>query len=333
MSSNHQNLLPYKHISHGVKTTLEYIRKRQSGEEKSLKTRFKKLDKLLLDGIDWYRIFTIAGRSGSGKSVVLENLKHDFITLNEPDFDILSFEFEMRIEDTLTRIASSEVGMSVKEIYSAGSVVTDDQLKAVSKSLEKVSESPIYYVDNVGTVTEILDTIMAFVNTNKLKERDRGIIVTIDHVLLTKNKQGEAEKDVIDNLMKSLVALKKYYAGLGVRCLFITLSQLNRDIEQGDRVTNKNLHYPTRSDLFAASSVYYCSDYVLITHRPATITGLGQWYGPPKKNFPYGLPVAIGDAPAKHCVFWHLIKERFGETAIISMVENFKESKIEEITL
>ena len=328
-----QNLLPYKHISHGVRSTIDYIKKRQSGEEKSLRTRFKKLDRLLLDGIDWYRIFTIAGRSGSGKSVVLENLKNDFISLNDPDFDILSFEFEMRIEDTLTRIASSEVGLSVKDIYSAGTKVTDGDVERVATSLEKIAESPIYYVDNVGTVTEILDTIMSFVNTNKLKERDRGIIVTIDHVLLTKNKQGEAEKDVIDNLMKSLVALKKHYAALGIRCLFITLSQLNRDIEQGDRVTNKNLHYPTRSDLFAASSVYYCSDYVLITHRPATITGLGQWYGPPKKNFPYGLPTVTGDPVQKHLVYWHLIKERFGETAIISMVENFKESKIEEITL
>jgi RecA/RadA recombinase len=37
-----------------------------------LKTGFKKLDKALLDGIEWNRILTIAALSGGGKSITLE---------------------------------------------------------------------------------------------------------------------------------------------------------------------------------------------------------------------------------------------------------------------
>lgn len=44
--------LPIRHISACVDDTLELIRKRQSGEEGSLKTGFPSLDKALLGGLE-----------------------------------------------------------------------------------------------------------------------------------------------------------------------------------------------------------------------------------------------------------------------------------------
>ena len=331
--ANFSSPLEFKHISTGVTKTLEYIDKRRKGEEKSLKTSFSKLNKVLLGGIDWFRIFTIAGSSGAGKSTILENLKRDFLTLNDPDFDILSFEFEMRIEDQLSRSAAADTQLNIKEIYSATDALSDKEFERIKESLDDLKDKPLYYVDNVGSVSDIINTIIRFVDSHELEKKNRGIIVTIDHIILTKGRQGESEKDIIDNLMKSLVALKKLYASRGIRCLFITLSQLNRDIESVERIQNKNLNYPNKNDLFAASSVYYCSDYVLISHRPSTITGLGQWYGPQKNGFPYGYPVVSPRDPKKSMVYWHLVKERFGEGQIIAMVENFQFSKIEEYIL
>lgn len=326
--------LEFKHISEGVVSAKKYIADRKSGKEKSLRTSFNKLNKVFMDGLDWYRIFTIAGLSGSGKSTILENLKRDFIVLNpDENFDILSFEFEMRIEDQLARNVSSKVDMSVKELYSAGGELSDEDFESVSKELDKISDAPIYYVDNVGTVKEIIETILYFANANKLEESNKGLIVTIDHLLLTKGKGTEKEKDKIDNLMQQLVAVKQYFSSRKIKCLFITLSQLNREIETGDRVLNKQLHYPTKNDIFAASSVYYCSDYVLITHKPEGINGISDWYGPARPSFPYGLPVYCPSDITKAMVYWHVIKERFGDNKILSMVEDFKNSKILEYDL
>lgn len=327
------NSLPIKHISEGVVEAKKYIYKRKIGEERSLQTSFKKLNKALMDGLDWYRIFTIAGLSGSGKSTILENLKRDFYELNPDEkFDVLSFEFEMRIEDQLARNVSSKIDLSVKELYSAGGELSDEDFDLASKELDKIVDRPIYYVDNVGTVKEIIDTIIFFANSNKLEENGRGLIVTIDHLLLTKGKGTEKEKEKVDNLMQQLVALKQYFSSRKLRCIFITLSQLNRDIETGDRVLKRELHYPNKNDIFAASSVYYCSDYVVVSHKPAGINGIKDWYGPADSDggFPYGLPVYCPTDTNKAMIYWHVIKERFGETKILAMVEDFKNSRILE---
>jgi hypothetical protein len=44
--------LNVRHISHGADVTAEYITKLRTGEIKSLKTSFSKLNKALLNGID-----------------------------------------------------------------------------------------------------------------------------------------------------------------------------------------------------------------------------------------------------------------------------------------
>ncbi len=327
--------LKVKSIKEGVSSTLRYIKARREGELSSLKTSFTKLNQALLNGIDWFRIFTIAGLSGGGKSTILEQIKQDILSLNKVDFVTLSFEFEMLIEDQLSRTISSKTNLPLKEMYSAFSYLDDTKYNEVLAAAEKLANEHSYYVDNTGTVEQVKQTIMEFVRDQNLTERGLGIIVTIDHVLLTKGKQGDSEKAIVDDLMTTLVELKKYYASIGQRCLFICLSQLNRDLEHIDRISTPALHYPNRNDIFASSAVYTCSDYVLITHKPAALVGLGAFYGPPKKSegFPKGYPVKNPKDPSKDMIYWHLIKERFGKQKIMSMVENFEFSRIDEITL
>lgn len=328
------NSLEYRHISRGAATALEFIDLRRKGLAPSLKTSFPKLNSVLLDGIDWYRIFTIAGLSGSGKSTIAENLKRDFIALNPKEkFKILSFEFEMRIEDQIARNLSSRIHKSVKEIYSASEPLDEASFNKIEELLKETESSPVYYVDNVGSVSEIIATIEEFATNMQLLEKGEGLVVTIDHLLLTKDKTGDGERAKIDSLMYELTALKKYYSSIGLKCLFITLSQLNRDIKTGDRVLKRSLHFPTQNDLFAASSVYFCSDYVLITHNPSTVEGLGLIYGPSTVENPNGLPVRCPSDTSRAMIYWHVIKERFGETKIISMVEDFKNSRLEEYQL
>lgn len=318
-------MLKYEHLSKGVQRTKQYIQERNAGTSKSLLTSKPKLNSALMDGIDWNRIITIAGSSGAGKSTVLEELKRDFCTLNELNFNIISFEFEMLIEDQLARSISSKVNLSVKELYTKGS-----NIDGVMDALDQYNDMPIYFVDNVGTAVEVRDTVMDFVN-NVCIPNGKNIIVTLDHLLLTKGKRGDEEKDIIDELMKTFVDLKIYIASLGIKCLFVSLSQLNRNIETPERVLNSLLHYPTKNDLFAASSTFYCSDYVIVIHRPATISGITRFYGPPTKNHKNGLPLRSDNN--KDLVYWHIIKQRFASSNILVMEEDFKYSRMNEYAL
>jgi hypothetical protein len=157
------------------------------------------------------------------------------------------------------------------------------------------------------------------------------IIITLDHTLLTKGDMSDNEKSIVDELTKMFVSLKKELIRMGCKVIIIILSQLNRDIESEKRVTNPLLHYPTKNDIFAASSVYYCADYVIISHKPSIVNGLKQYYGPPRgTQYPRGLPVYNPYNADQPMVYWHLIKNRFGDNAILTMLDNFRYSKVTE---
>ena len=240
----------------------------------------------------------------------------------------------MLIEDQLTRYVSSKIKKSLKDIYSSDTPLSDDDYSEVMNILEDRKNSPVFYVDNPGTPEQIRATILQFAMERDLLSLNKGLVISIDHAALVRGKSGETEKSIIDELMTVFLELKKYFASTGLRCIFLVLSQLNRDIERPERTSNPLLHYPTRNDIFAASSIYHCSDYVMISHRPANVNGIKEYYGPPQGDkFPRGLPIKAPNDPKRDMVYWHLIKERFGKTVIIPMVEDFKNATLEQINL
>lgn len=239
----------------------------------------------------------------------------------------------MLIEDQMARTLSAKTGIGVKELYSAGGRLSDVNYSLVKDTLSAVSDDHSFYVDTVGTVEQVRDTILEFVAEKNMLYTGAGLVITIDHVLLTKGKVGEAEKAIVDSLMMTLVEIKKHFASIGLKCIIIVLSQLNRDIEHVDRISNPLLHYPTRNDIFGASSVYNSSDYVLISHRPADLVGMGKFYGPPQEGWKNGFPIKCPDGSGHDMVYWHLIKERFGKPTLLTMVEDFQNSSIREYNL
>ena len=230
--------------------------------------------------------------------------------------------------DELAKDVSSKTNTTMKEIYSATSPLDVDKQKKVETALDGMRDYPIHVVDNLGSVVNIKDTILSFCATHQLAKNNKGLVVTLDHSLLVRASDKEDEKTKIDNLFHTLIALKKYLSTTGVKVLFIVLHQLNRNIESIERITNPKLHFPNKTDLFAASSVYYSSDYVIVIHRPCLIEGLGNWYGPivEGKALPVFNPVNT-DQPM---IYLHIIKERFGSTGIIAMLDELKYSRIVE---
>lgn len=277
---------------------------------------------------------SICGLSGSGKSVICEELKRDFVDLN-PDqkFKILSFEFEMLASDQVARSLGGKLDKTTKQLYSAGGyTVGTDEFDRIQKEAKRISKYPIYYVDDLGTVDEIENTVYQFAEEHELAHKGEGLIITIDHVLLTKGRMGQSEKQIVDDLSHRMVSIKKSLSSKGVNVLIIMIGQLNRNIETPERILNNNLHYPNKNDIFGASSIFQCSDYVLISHKPAVIDGMTDYYGPerPGMGYPHGLPVFNPYNRSQPMVYWHLLKERFGEPKIIMMLDSFAASRVDE---
>lgn len=315
--------LTFRHISHAVEKSLDYIDGRRKGKYKSLKTGFHKLDSALLNGIEWNKIFSVGAMSGSGKSVFLEQLKRNILKLNPGEnINILSFEFEMPSYEQITRNFSGEVGMSTKELYSANSNLQDnvyDKLRGIS---EKFTKLPIYNVDSVGDVDEIVNTIKSFVDFRNLVETKEGVIITIDHALLTSMRQGEDERRMLAYLYRTIIGVKKWFEVQNIPCLFIILNQLNRNIETLQRKDNPDYQYPNRNDLFGSNDIFMGSDYVLVIHKPAILNL--RVYGP------HSSPVYNPKNPEQAMIYFHLIKQRSGEPKIMMMLDDFKNSRINE---
>jgi len=310
MEVNSNKVLNYNHISKASDEIVNYITHRKSGKIKSLKTRWNKFNRLTMGGIEPNIIMTIAGISGSGKSSFANSLETDLFDLNpDIDFVVLSFNFEMISSRQVGRKLSSKLNKTTKELYSGDPTakLSETDLELIKTETSKIKKYEIYYVDMPGNVEEIEATILHFLRT---KAKDKWLVVMLDHTLLTRGKLGDSERKILADLQYMFMRVKK----IG-RTSIIQLSQMNRDIEGTDRITNPSMHFPMRKDIFGGDSLFQASDYLLVLHRPEML-GITQ-YG--KKGW-----------PTKNKVYLHMLKNRDGEVKVLQFDNNLKYNRIEE---
>ena len=262
----YKNPLQYKSIETAAYEAVDYIDQRRHFKLKSLATKWSKFNYLCMGGIEPNVLYTVAGISGSGKSSFVNSLESDLFEQNpKASIAILNFSFEMLSARQVGRKLSYNLNKTTKELYSGDykNPLNDEDFKRVEESVENIKKLPIYYVDTPGTVEQIRTTIKHFI----LNEgKGKWVIIILDHTLLTKGKTGESERITLADLQRLFIEVKKYS-----RTTIIQLSQLNRNIEESDRIANQSMHYPMRKDIFGADSLFQASDYVLVIHRPEII--------------------------------------------------------------
>lgn len=300
-------------LEDAARKELRYIRGRMDNKIKSLKTPWKKFDKAGMNGIEWGSIITIAGMSGSGKTAILNELESGLFALNPDEkFAVLSFNFEMMARRLVGRKISKRLKMTTTQIYNADTedptknIKEDTYNKAVNYVLD-IKDMPLWYVDIPGTVQEIKNTIEYFAMGMECNI-DRGVLVTLDHSILVKKFGEQNQNQVLYELAAMFNELKKK-----IKASFVIVSQLNRGIEAVERIQNKNLHYPQKSDVFGADALYQYSDIFMITHRPEMFNL--RAYGPT-------------DLPVNGIIYFHFIKTRETEPFIAKMRNNLKYNQV-----
>lgn len=289
---------------------ITYIAGRRDHSIVSLKTRWPKFNKQCMGGIEPNTVYTIAGISGSGKSSFGNEIATDIIDLNPSEnIIILNFSLEMVGFRQVGRTLSNKLKKTTSELYSSEKDLDDKTFDKVVTVANQLKKYPIYFVDNPGTSKQVEETIMTFYN-KYVKGTNKHFIIMYDHALLTKREGTVIE--TISNLLQVFIQVKK----LPLTSV-IVLTQMNRNIEQPERINNPLAHYPMRSDLSSSDAIFQGSDYVLALHRPELL-GI-QEYGPNK-------------LPTSHKVFMHILKNRdAGEPCIIEFENDLRYNNLIEI--
>lgn len=301
-----------------IDETLEYIVARKEGTIKSLRTGYRKLDKSMIDGIEWNSTITIGGRPSVGKSAysdcIIEGCFENNMDDNGlPDFDLLDFNWELSARVMMLRRLSAAMRQTYKHIISAdGSTLTDAEMQQILDILmERYGKLPVTFCEEPLTVNEFVDTIRAFCDSRK----GRKVLVRVDHTLLTKMTLREGSQvQMLLNLLMESNTLKKQYP-----IIFMFLTQINRDIEDRQE-DGTDKAFPRQGDVYGGDASAMFSETILLLNKPSKY-GI-TYYG----NRQSGTVVEPND------IFAHMVKNRNAEgDLILRYRENFKHMSITEV--
>jgi len=242
---------------------------------------------------------------------------------------VLSLNWEMLAHKTVGREISHLSKTKLKELYSSDNPIDDMKLNnIVLEYYEKLAEYPIVYVEEPTDYNTFGE--MVYYYWKKLCAKDQiNLIVEIDHAVICKGLNHDTQKDRIDKLMEEVNGAKKKISSEGGNVMFIALTQMNRNIKSIERKSVPEEHYPSTEDLFAASSIEFYSDYIIILHMPAKIH-LSSYTD---NKF----PVWLGSKDEKEnqetqFIYFHIIKQREGEPDLmIPMLNRLQYFDFEEI--
>lgn len=312
--------LGFIHVSEAYAQAMDYAEKRRTGEIRSIKTPWPKFNEISMNGLEWNSLTVIAGRPGSGKTLIGSMIAREAFKLNPEqaeDFCVVDFQFEMLARSIALREISGQTGINVRRLTSVAGQVTDEDLKSAYDYCRENKFREIYTWEKPLTVEKMREKIFQF-----YESKEKKMIVTIDHSLLLRKSASEKEnKDILYNLGYMLAETRRQ-----LPIIFIALSQLNREIETVERVRNASIgNFVKDSDVFGADALLQFTDILIGINRPAKY-GI-TLYGPPMpfhedERYRKGIPVDINSLAV------HFLKVRSGEPCLTMFQADFAKSRI-----
>ena len=291
---------------------LKYMLARQSGQEKSIQTPWPKFNDAITEGLEWNTLTVIGGRPGSGKTLIKDQIVRESFILNPAeDYRVLEFSFEMVGRTTALREFSSLTGKTYKELCSAGTTLSKDTFDKCHIYAKDRIKSPVDIITTPMTVNQMRDQVDIYMNLHQGKKT----IITLDHSILVKRAPYQNNRlDMLFELGEFFTQCKRDYP-----CMFICLSQLNRNIDNPDRAVNgKYGNYVLESDIFGSDAMLQHADTLIGINRPAKQKI--RYYGPDR--------YIIED---DRTLVLHFLKARNGDTRMSFFKAQFERMQITEM--
>ena len=291
---------------------LKYMLARQSGKEKTIQTPWPKFNDAITDGLEWNTLTVIGGRPGSGKTLIKDQIIRESFILNPAeDYRVLEFSFEMVGRTTALREFSSLTGKTYKELCSAGTKLTKDTFDKCHVYAKDRIKSPVDQITTPMTVNQMRDQVDMYMNLHQGKKT----IITLDHSILVKRAPYQNNRlDMLFELGEFFTEMKRTYP-----CMFICLSQLNRNIDNPERATNgKYGNYVLESDIFGSDAMLQHADTLIGINRPAKQKI--RYYGPDRYIIENDRTLVL-----------HFLKARNGDTRMSFFKAEFERMQISEM--
>ena len=257
----------FKSIKQSVTTSLTEVRTGMFGKRRVYPTKWDRLNRNFLGGLQPGKMYVVAGRPGVGKSAFSNQLIFDVLDSNQDkEILVLYWSFEMPGYQQILRAGAKGSKKEVSELLSVEQKLTDAEYEKYRNEVIKYNDYPMYFNNIPRDMEFIKDSNVEITNRNP----DATIINVFDHSrLILSGKDQELQK--LNEVSKGCMWLQ---AKIG--CINILLSQLNRNIEQEHRA--KAQYQPLLTDLFGGDSIGQDAHVVMMLQRPYDLYGITDKY-------------------------------------------------------
>ncbi|MGS2615109.1 DnaB-like helicase C-terminal domain-containing protein [Micromonospora sp. LZ34] len=219
------------------------------GADPDLTTGLYDLDDLLNGGLRGGQLVLIAGRPGSGKSVLTMDIARHNALRHGKGVEV--FNLEMGRSEVLMRVLAAETGVPFNHLRRGH--VDEAGWTAINRKGSDISESGLH-IDDFANQT--LTSIRA--RARKRAQRGTLDLIVVDYLqLLTTGRRVESRQQEVAEISRGLKLLAKELNVPVIAC-----SQLNRGNEQ------RSDKRPQLSDLRESGAQEQDADIVILLHRP-----------------------------------------------------------------
>ena len=257
----------FKSIRKAISASLHQVTDGMNGRRMVYPTKWARLNKNLLGGLQPGKMYVIAGRPGVGKSAFSNQLIFDLLDNNiGKKLLVLYWSFEMPGYQQILRAGSKGTNKQVGELLSVEKKLEQEEYVKFKEEVLKYSNYPIYF----NSVPRDMDYIKAANVDIGNKRPDYTIVNVFDHSrLILSSREQELQK--LNEVSKGCMWMQ---AKMGT--INILLSQLNRNIEQEHRA--KAQYQPLLTDLFGGDSIGQDAHVVMMLQRPHDLYGITDTY-------------------------------------------------------
>ncbi len=256
-----------KHISQSVNQSIAEVRTGINGNRIVFPTKWPRLNKNLMGGLQRGKMYVIAGRPGVGKSAFSNQLIFDILDTNaHKNVVVLYWSFEMPGYQQILRAGSKDTKMQTFELLSVENKLSDEKFKAYEGMVQKYKNYPIFFC----SIPQDMERVKKINEDGFIRYPGCTVSNLIEHSRIVR---GNADTE-----LQRLNVLSKACMWMQARmtCITILLSQLNRNIEQEFRA--KQQYQPLLTDLFGGDSIGQDAHVVMMLQRPYDLYGITDKY-------------------------------------------------------